>query len=415
MRILVLTGNAYFDDPSFSKSKSGLGYAVSSMCEQLAKDNEVFLLTQSGFTNAKVLNGVKILRKRWIDVFSGFSLKYIRKWFIDTRTISFLSDIKLRTFAYYLTGKYAEKQIKKLRPDIVSICELNHSSASFLFACTLQNVPFTISMHGLSTFNEELNADRYMLKLERNFLDSIEQYNVSVVSTGIKRRIEAYKKKECSNIYVIPNGVSPFTSCDYFNRNIFRESLSIPADSFVLISVATVNRNKNQIQVLETIARLDKKKRDKLFYIICGKGDYEEEISKRAKELNIEDKIIMCGYIPHKEIWKYYQTADLNLLVSHSDGFGLSVIEGYMNGIPSLMYADLDATPDLFNEKTSIIVDERTDYSLMKGIEEAYNRTWEPRTIKEFGLRFTERKMGEAYEDFLSKVLLKEELKRKRG
>ena len=61
MRVLELSAYAYYEgQKGFEKNNSGFAYAVSDTCDALSKaGDEVFLLTQSGFTDGFMKFGYK--------------------------------------------------------------------------------------------------------------------------------------------------------------------------------------------------------------------------------------------------------------------------------------------------------------------------------------------------------------------
>lgn len=405
MRILMLAGNTYLPIKEFNHSRNGLGYTIGLICVNLAVENEVFLLTQSAFTAEQNYKNIHIIKKSWMDVIRSFSFKYLKAWLKDTRNTSFFSQTKYRTFAYYLTGHYVEKQINRLKPDIVNVSGLHFPTAPFIIACKNTHIPYVVSLHGLSTFNKELEPSKDMVKLERRFLSSIDDIYVSVVASGVKKRIEEYLKKTLPNIRVILNGIERINPLSIQKNDNLRKTLAIPSDAKVIISVSSVNKNKNQIQVLNAIALMPASLKEKIVYLVCGNGDYEKVLVERAKALHLEKHLRMCGYVKNSNIAQYYAISDVNMMVSFSEGFGCSVVEGYMQGIPVVMYSDLDAAYDLYDKNSTILVHDRTDEALSKGIIKALESDWQKNAIINFSKNFTGDKMTCGYNNYFKEVV----------
>lgn len=404
MKVLVLTGNAYLPIEPFNKSKNGFGYTVGAICQHMSKNHDVFLLTQSSFTKGKECGNIHIVKKTLWDLLRSFSTIYISQWWKETHDISIFASKKYRALGYYLTGAYTERIIKKIRPDIVNIKGVHIPTSSFITACKSSNVPYVVSLHGLNSFNDELKPGKNLIKLETDFLRGIHDQPVTVISSGIKNRIEDFVGETMPNIRVILDGVQNISKGAYKDVKL-KKQLKIPEDAYVLISVSSINKNKNQIQVIEAIGMMPDVIKTKIVYLICGVGDYEKELVQKASELGIGNQVKLCGYVEHSDIWRYYSISNLNLMVSHSEGFGRSVIEGYMCGVPAIMYSDLDACEDITNPNTALVLRERSTKTLMDGIIKALSKQWNNDEIVEYSRQFTEEKMAENYADFFEAIL----------
>jgi glycosyltransferase involved in cell wall biosynthesis len=72
-------------------------------------------------------------------------------------------------------------------------------------------------------------------------------------------------------------------------------------------------------------------------FIVVGDGDMLPRIINRAAELNMADKVIFTGALAGEEVHKAFQTADLYVMPSVSEPFGLVALESMKNGTPVLM------------------------------------------------------------------------------
>ena len=70
---------------------------------------------------------------------------------------------------------------------------------------------------------------------------------------------------------------------------------------------------------------------------MTGSGDMERQIIEMAAELNIADKVIFTGFKQGKELAQIYQMADLYVLSSVSEPFGLTPLESLSYGTPVLI------------------------------------------------------------------------------
>ncbi len=72
-------------------------------------------------------------------------------------------------------------------------------------------------------------------------------------------------------------------------------------------------------------------------FVIVGDGDMLPRIINRAAELEITDKVIFTGALAGEDVHKAFQTADLYVMPSVSEPFGLVALESLKNGTPILI------------------------------------------------------------------------------
>jgi glycosyltransferase involved in cell wall biosynthesis len=152
--------------------------------------------------------------------------------------------------------------------------------------------------------------------------------------------------------------------------------------------------------------------RQRVWLVIIGTISSNYPIFANMKELGLEDRIIVTGFIPHKELHNYYAAADLNILASHDEGFGLSIIEGFVYGVPSVTFSDLDAISDLYDEKAMVLCDERTDEAFSKKIRFALEKQWDREAIKEYSKKFSMESMTEKYISVFKQEIAKHNCKK---
>ena len=73
-----------------------------------------------------------------------------------------------------------------------------------------------------------------------------------------------------------------------------------------------------------------------LVYTVSGdfEKEYEAKVRARVKELGLEDSFIFTGALDDDEKWKSYARADLFVLPTYSENFGIVVAEALWAGVP---------------------------------------------------------------------------------
>ena len=108
-------------------------------------------------------------------------------------------------------------------------------------------------------------------------------------------------------------------------------------------------------------------------------------------------RIVLCGSVEKAEMVNYYREADGVVLLSHSEGFGLSLIEGMHFGLPCVMFKDMDAYEDIYNEKAVVAIDTRDNEAVTEALIRLLVKQWNRDDIKEYSKLFNSQTMGQNY------------------
>jgi phosphatidylinositol alpha-1,6-mannosyltransferase len=104
---------------------------------------------------------------------------------------------------------------------------------------------------------------------------------------------------------------------------------------FTLTRLAITEQYKGYEQVIKVLARL-KTKIPSLKYILSGQYDAQEgaRIKQMLKQHQVEDMVILTGFVAEKELTDHFLLADLFVLPSKKEGFGIVFIEALSCGLP---------------------------------------------------------------------------------
>lgn len=72
-------------------------------------------------------------------------------------------------------------------------------------------------------------------------------------------------------------------------------------------------------------------------FVIAGSGDMEHQIIRQAAELGISEKISFVGYLRGDELNSIYKSADILVMPSVSEPFGITALEALANKTPVLI------------------------------------------------------------------------------
>ncbi len=100
-----------------------------------------------------------------------------------------------------------------------------------------------------------------------------------------------------------------------------------------LLNVGTINARKNLLGLLEAFLLLENKDLS-LVVIGEGSGKYFEQVKRFIEEKNIDARVHFLSKIDFQDLPRFYQTAEVFVLPSFFEGFGIPIIEALWSGCP---------------------------------------------------------------------------------
>ncbi len=379
----------------FSKNSTGFGYMVRDILNDISETDDIFLVTHQ-FTCGHKEKYI-ILKHTKGDVLRHFKIKDLFRGLYDSLTNHVDISIRLRYLYYFLDKGYFVQAVKDIQPDIVHIHGLTYQTKPYIEACEELRVPYLVTLHGLNGLNDSVALPDNEKKYEKEALTLLTERKrvVTVVSSGIKRRIAEEYRIPVDHVYVVLNGVSSYKGVLGDER--------IREEAFHIVCIGNISKHKNQLQLIRAYNLLndEEKKYIKIFFF---GGDSENiNIGKEIKKYGFSENIIYYGFVPKKEMLKIWSIADLNVVLSKEEGFGLSMAEGYQYGVPTMTFEDLDAVEDLYNQDAMFLMRSRRDEDVAAGIRECRERQWNRKKIIEWSKNFELKKTISEY-----KVIYKE-------
>ncbi len=74
-----------------------------------------------------------------------------------------------------------------------------------------------------------------------------------------------------------------------------------------------------------------------VLFIVSGSGDMENRMIRMAVDMGLGDKVLFAGFVRGDDLLQLYRAADLYVMPSVSEPFGLTTLEALANGTPVLV------------------------------------------------------------------------------
>ena len=336
MKILQVT-------PAFVPSKFGGVKAVSyNLSRTLAKrGHEVTVYTTDADIGYSRLRGVYGIRN--VD---GIDVRYFRN----------LSNLLAwRHHLWLPLGmiKAMKKEIKTF--DIIHLHDFR--SIQNIIAhhyAKKHRIPYVLQAHGsvLPFFQKQRLKKIFDLFFGYKILK-----NASKVIAVTKTEAEQYKKMgvDENKIKIVPNGID-LSEYEYLpKRGEFRRKYLIQDDEKMILYLGRIHKIKGIDLLVNAFADLVKEL-DDVRLIIVGPDDGSlSTLKKQIEDLKIGDRILFTGPLFESDKLKAYVDADVYVLPSVYEIFGITVLEAWACGTP-VVITDRCGIADIINGQAGLVV-----------------------------------------------------------
>lgn len=137
-------------------------------------------------------------------------------------------------------------------------------------------------------------------------------------------------------------------------NRLVKETNIVKNQNFTIVTVGRLTMQKKIDRVIRLAARF-KLEGVKVQFQIIGDGELKEELLQLAIDLNVTDSVTFLGFI--KNPFPYMKSADMMLLTSNTEGFGLVVCEAMLLGVPVISTKTAGPIEIIDNNKYGLLCD----------------------------------------------------------
>lgn len=221
---------------------------------------------------------------------------------------------------------------KKRKPFVVT----HHSDPEWNYGSIVRR--FIVFVYAKYHIKNALSKSDIIVALSENFL------NASKVLGDYKDKIK-----------IIPNGINLEDFDSRYTRSSARNELGLLQHDKIILFVGSLTERKGP-QILINAVNLISKSVPKIRLILIGsRTTYVKSLEKLIKDLNMESIVKLTGFVNDDTKLLYYKSADVFVLPSFSESFGIVLLEASASGLP-LIVSDLEAFKVIIDEGYNGIV-----------------------------------------------------------
>jgi phosphatidyl-myo-inositol dimannoside synthase len=189
----------------------------------------------------------------------------------------------------------------------------------------LLNARLWVQVHGLEAWQE-------LSGLHRRLVESA--MLVTSVSRYTRRRLLEWAAIDPARVKVLPNTVDPrYQPGPKPGYLIARHAAGGRKVLMTVSRLAASEQMKGQDRVIWTLPRV-LSEHPGAVYLIVGDGDDRPRLEALAIEMGVAENVQFAGLVPLEELSDYFRLADVLVMPSTGEGFGIVFLEAMATGIP---------------------------------------------------------------------------------
>lgn len=281
--------------------------------------------------------------------------------------------------------------------DFIICGHINLLPFAYLISRFLIRCPLILIVHGVEVWQSTTKPLSNQLLKRVDFCIS--------VSDVTKRRMTSWSGVSSEKVFILHNCVD-LKSFSPGSKNLeWLKKYNLTGKKVLMTTGRLVSheRYKGFDEVLEVLPELKKEIPD-LAYLILGDGTDKKRLQEKARDLHLTDCVVFAGFVPEKEKRDHYRLADVYVMPSSGEGFGIVFLEAMACGIP-VIGSKIDGSREALQEgKLGVLVNPANPEEIKKAIIESLAFPKKiPKGLEYFSLTMFEQRVHDFIDDFLNK------------
>lgn len=265
----------------------------------------------------------------------------------------------------------AKTVFRKYKPDVLILTHVNLAVVGVLTRWYNPECQIWLIVHGIEVWRPLSFYKKLILKLADKIV---------CVSNHTKQQMYQWHKVPLNKCFVLNNAIDPFIPLPAtFNKPAYLlDRYSIRPDQqviFTLTRLASTEQYKGHERVLAAIKNLKDLYPD-ILYVLSGQYDKTEghRVKQLIADMDLSANVILTGFIEDGELADHFLMADLFVLPSKKEGFGIVFIEALACGLP-VICGNVDGSLDAIrNGELGVAINPDDDQQLEQAMIESLNK-----------------------------------------
>lgn len=342
-----------------TKYKSGVGFYTQNLLESLASIDSMneyyYLTTQRNIPHLKLNGNNFILMHTYISFENHIFGDFWQNLYLPLRLAALNIDVFHGPAVFLPLVKLGFKTVVTI-----------HDLVSFLFP---QTVPRKYSLYM-----------QLMTRLSARFADGI-----IASSESTRQDLSKHLKIHPEKIKVIHLAVDESFKRVEDKDQIQKILEKYKIDSEFVLFIGNLEPRKNLTRLFEAFAIAHNKIPSYKLVVAGTRGWLYSDIFETVARLNLSDKIIFTGYIDAEDLPALYSAAQVFVLPSLYEGFGLPILEAMSCGAP-VITSNMGSIPEVAGD-SAILIDPYDIKAIADGLLEVFSNRQLREELMEKGLR----------------------------
>jgi glycosyltransferase involved in cell wall biosynthesis len=205
-----------------------------------------------------------------------------------------------------------------------------------------------------------------LIRVNREELPLFEKFNPSVffVPNGFPVQFKPLDKREC------------------------RSRMGLSLKNYVIFCLGDLIERKGFAYLVDAIARIRSRRSDVICFI-GGKGPEEKNLVRQIHSHKLDDCIRLLGFIPDPMVPVWMNAADLFVLPSLQESFGIVQIEALACGTPVISTDTVGSREIITSEEIGLLCKPADALSLDDAITRGLEKPWDSQKILDYSEQFS--------------------------
>ena len=214
---------------------------------------------------------------------------------------------------------------------VVILSHINLLVAGWLIKKISPSTRVILMAHGIEIW-QPVSKRKLMMLHACDKVISVSSYTNETI-----KKLHHLSDKKCS---VLNNCIDPYLIRPAVRKRseMLAKRYGFTKDDVILLTLTRLTKSdrlKGYSHVLEAMA-LAADKIKNLKYLMAGTYDAAEAkyIKNIAEQFGLADRVIFAGFVPEEELPEHFSTADIYVMPSVKEGFGIVFVEAMFYGLP---------------------------------------------------------------------------------